>query len=424
MRLLRPTDPDYAQKLAAVAARSTTLPAEALARAGEIVGDVRARGDAAVREWTQRLDGRIPDPIELPRAEVAAAVQALPRDVVRALERAAERIRGFHERWRESSWEALEPGIRLGLRVQALARVGLYVPGGTARYPSTVLMTAIPARLAGVGEIVMTTPGPSPEALAAAHLAGVDRVLALGGAQAVAALAYGTETVPRVDKIVGPGNAYVAAAKRLVFGDVAIDAIAGPSEVLVIADEQADPRLCAADLIAQAEHDRDAHAVLVTPSLALAQAVLAQLAEQLSDLPRRDIARAALAAHGAVVVTADLDAAVEFANKFAPEHLGIAVADARGLAGRIRTAGACFVGGFTPEAVGDYLAGPNHVLPTGGSARFASPLGVWDFVRRSTVIEYDAGALASQAGDIIRLAKVEGLHGHGRAVAMRLEEEP
>jgi histidinol dehydrogenase len=423
MRILLPTDPDYRQARAHLVRRAAAVSAQVEARAREIVDDVRARGDAAVREWTARLEKRELGAFELPRDACQAAVAEVSPDVRRALERAAARIRAFHARWREDGFDLQEPGVRLGLRVEPLARVGLYVPGGTARYPSTVLMTAVPARVAGVGEIVMTTPGPSPETLAAAELAGVDRVLVLGGAQAVGALAYGTESVPRVDKIVGPGNAYVAAAKRIVFGEVGIDSVAGPSEILILADDGADPRYAAADLLSQAEHDADAYPVLVSPSARLCAEVVRELEVQLADLPRRAVAEASLAAHGVCVVTADLDGAVAFANEFAPEHLELLVAEPRALLPRLRTAGACFLGPYTPEAMGDYYAGPNHVLPTGGSARFASPLGCWDFVRRSTVIEYEAAALAAQAGDVVRLAKVEGLSAHARAVAVRLERK-
>jgi histidinol dehydrogenase len=281
-------------------------------------------------------------------------------------------------------------------------------------------MTAVPARVAGVREVVMVTPGASPETLAAARVAGVDRVFEIGGAHAVAALAYGTESVPRVDKIVGPGNIWVAAAKRLVFGDVDIDSVAGPSEVLVLADDGADPAFVAADLLAQAEHDAVAHAVLVTTSEALVTAVEAELEAQLAVLPRKAIAEASLAANGVAIITADLGSAVRLANRWAPEHLELHVRDAARVAEQIRTAGAIFVGAWTPEAAGDYLAGPNHVLPTGGAARYASPLGVYDYLKRTTVLEYTPEGLAAHADDIQRLAAVEGLDAHGRSVAIRM----
>jgi histidinol dehydrogenase len=300
------------------------------------------------------------------------------------------------------------------------------VPGGSARYPSSVLMTAIPARVAGVGQLVMVTPGPSAETLYAAKVAGVDRVFTVGGAQAVAALAFGTESVPRVDKIVGPGNVYVAEAKRQVFGHVDIDQVAGPSEILIVADEAADPRLCAADLLSQAEHDADACAVLVTPSLELAAATAKELERQIAELPRREIAERAVRQNGLGIVVGSLDEALALVDAYAPEHLELMVDDPASLAARVRHAGAIFLGASTPEAAGDYLAGPNHVLPTGGAARWGSPLGVWDFVKRTSLLRYTPEGLRRQAGDIVRLANVEGLQGHGRAVAARLSlpDEP
>jgi histidinol dehydrogenase len=311
--------------------------------------------------------------------------------------------------------------VRLGLRITPLARVGLYVPGGTARYPSSVLMTAIPAKVAGVGEVVMVTPGPSAETLLAARLAGVDRVFELGGAQAVGALAYGTATVPRVDKIVGPGNQWVAVAKRQVYGEVDIDSVAGPSEVLIIADADAPPAWIAADLLAQAEHDVEARAVLVTTSAALAAAVDVELERQLATLPRAAIARAAISAHGAAVIVASIDDALAFADRYAPEHLELQLPlpAARAAAARLRNAGAIFVGKWASEAAGDYLAGANHVLPTGGAARYASPLGVYDYVKRTSIIEYDEHAAHAHAADIAALAACEGLDAHGRSALIR-----
>jgi len=389
--------------------------------------DVRTRGDAAVREATERFDRRSPRPLadhpdgtyELSPAAWAAATEGVDPRVRAALDVAAHRIRAFHEHQVADDVRVESGGVRLELRSTPLARVGLYVPGGTARYPSSVLMTAIPARVAGVAEIVMVTPGASAETLLAARLAGVHRVFELGGAQAVAALAYGTATVPRVDKIVGPGNQWVASAKRQVFGEVDIDSIAGPSEILIIADDSADPAWVAADLLAQAEHDPLARAILVTPSAQLPAAVEAELGRQLATLPRAAIASAALRDHGAVVRVADLDAAVRFANGYAPEHLELQCAGARSLAAAITTAGAIFVGAWASEAAGDYLAGANHVLPTGGAARYASPLGVYDFRKRTSIIEYDQAAAIAHAADIAVLAEVEGLHAHGRSAAMR-----
>jgi histidinol dehydrogenase len=365
-RVLAATDPAVDAMMARGVAGDPAVREEAR----RIVDDVRARGDAAVREYTARFEKRELAAFEVPAAEWERAAASIAPDVAKALARAADRIRAFHEVQREQGYELEEGGIRLGLRVDPLARAGVYAPGGTARYPSSVLMAAIPARLAGVGEIILCTPGPSPETLAAARLAGVDRIFAIGGAQAIAAMAYGTESVPRVDKIVGPGNAWVAEAKRLVFGDVDIDAVAGPSEVLILADETADAALVAADLLAQAEHDVEAWPVLVTTSEILASAVARELDAQVQSLPRRQIAEEALRRHGAAIIAPDLPAAIRLCNRFAPEHLELHVRNARHVAGHIRTAGAIFVGPWAPEAAGDYLAGPNHVLPTAGTARF------------------------------------------------------
>jgi histidinol dehydrogenase len=405
----------------ALTRRNAVIPLDVDQKARAIVEDVRARGDVAVREYTERFEKRTLAALEIDAARWDAEAAKVSPAIIAALEHAAANVTRFHERQREQSFEIVQPGVRMGLRIEPLARVGLYVPGGTARYPSSVIMTAVPARVAGVREVVMVTPGASPETLAAARVAGVDRVFEIGGAHAVAALAYGTESVPRVDKIVGPGNVWVAAAKRLVFGDVDIDSVAGPSEVLVIADDSADAALVASDLLAQAEHDTDAHAVLLTTSAALVAQVEAELARQLADLPRRAIAEKALLQNGAAVVTDDLGQAVRLANKFAPEHLELHVREAAKVSESIRTAGAIFVGAWTPEAAGDYLAGPNHVLPTGGAARYASPLGVYDYVKRTTVLEYQPEGLAAHADDIQRLAEVEGLHAHGRSVRIRLE---
>jgi histidinol dehydrogenase len=403
--------------------RSAASAPEVERRVAEIIEAVRTRGDAAVRELTEELDGRSPrdGSYEIPRAVWQRASESADERVRAALAEAARRIRAFHERQVEADYAIDDHGARLELRVDPLARVGIYVPGGTARYPSSVLMTAIPARVAGVEEIVMVTPGASAETLAAAALAGVDRVFELGGAQAVAALAFGTETVPRVDKIVGPGNQWVASAKRQVFGVVDIDSVAGPSEVLILADDSARPAWIAADLLAQAEHDTEARPVLVTTSSALVDAVEAELDRQLRGLSRAEIARTALTRHGAAVIVADRDAAVAFANRYAPEHLELHVREPRALVPALRTSGAIFVGALAAEAVGDYMAGPNHVLPTGGAARHASPLGVHDFRKRTSIIEYSAEALLAQAEAIMQIAAVEGLDAHGRSIAIRLE---
>ena len=393
-----------------------------------ILDDVRAHGDEAVRTHTQRLDRRPPDPAtgsyEVSAARWQAAADQVAPEVAAALAHAAERIAAFHQPQADAAAGAgyqIEDG-QLGLRAVPLARAGLYAPGGTARYPSSVLMTAVPARLAGVREIVLCTPGATPETLLAARLGGVHRVFELGGAQAVAAMAYGTESVPRVDKIVGPGNQWVATAKRLVYGAVDIDSVAGPSEVLIVADTTAVPRWIAADLLAQAEHDPEAHPVLVVTDEAIADAVEAELARQLADLPRAAIARAALTRHGACAVVSGVAEALSLAEDYAPEHLELAVAGAAELAAQVRRAGAVFVGELSPEAAGDYLAGPNHVLPTAGCARYASPLGVYDFIKYVSVLRLSREALSAQRRDIARLARVEGLEAHARSVEVRFED--
>ena len=425
LRRIRAADPDGPAALRELCRRgagATAAADEVEATARGILDDVRARGDQAVREHAERLDRRSPDPAtgsyEIPPERWRAAADQVAPEVARALERAAERIAAFHDPQRPAPY-SIEEGT-LSLRVVPLARVGLYAPGGTARYPSSVLMTGVPARLAGVGEIVLVTPGASPETLLAARLAGVTRVFELGGAQAIAALAYGTETVPRVDKIVGPGNQWVAAAKRLVYGEVDIDSVAGPSEVMIIADGSAEPAWIAADLLAQAEHDTAAHPVLVVTDEAVAAAVERELARQLADLPRAGIARAALEGNGACAVVASLDDALALAEEYAPEHLELAVEGAAELAARVRRAGAVFVGAYSPEAAGDYLAGPNHVLPTAGCARYASPLGVYDFVKHVSVIRWDREQLEEAWRDIAALAEVEGLSAHARSVAIRM----
>ena len=420
LRTIGPDDPG----MAALLDRSVRFAPEVEAQVAAIVEAVRVRGDDAVREYTERFDRRAAGAdggYELGADEWSRRAATVSADVLAALDHAAERIRWFHNHQREVDLDVRDRGVRLGLRVTPLARVGLYVPGGTARYPSSVLMTAIPAKVAGVGEVVMVTPGASAETLAAARLAGVDRVFEIGGAQAVAALAYGTKTVPRVDKIVGPGNQWVAAAKRIVFGQVDIDSVAGPSEVLIIADASADPRWIAADLIAQAEHDVEARPILVTTEAGLPARVRAALEDQLATLPRAAIARAALERHGAAVVVRSLDEAVAVANAWAPEHLELDVEDPRALVPRLTAAGAIFVGKWASEAAGDYVAGANHVLPTGGAARYASPLGVYDFVRRTSIVEYDEAAARADAAVIAALAAVEGLDGHGRSALIRLE---
>lgn len=434
MLKLQTADPAFQDAWGRVCARgSDEDEAEVREAARRIVEDVRARGDAALVDHTRRFDGWDPGSaagLSLGPADFKAAFASLPAAGRRALSLAAKRIAAFHERERD----ALVPPFRdatgavLAQVVRPLRRVGLYVPGGTARYPSSVLMTAIPAVVAGVDEIVVTSPGVKGTGvmdawtLAACHVAGVARLYKVGGAQAVGALAYGTESLPGVDKICGPGNAYVAAAKRLVFGKVDIDMIAGPSEILVVADAAADPAELASDLLAQAEHDVRAVAVLVTPSARLADAALAEAARQLETLPRKEIAARSLEERGAVVVTKDLAEAVRLADDFAPEHLALHARNAARLVPKLRNAGAVFVGSSTPEAVGDYVAGPSHVLPTAGTARFASPLSVATFRRRMSVLDVSPAALAAVAPAVEALARAEGLEAHWRAVEVRVSK--
>ena len=397
-------------------------------RVAEIVAAVRANGDAALLDFTQRFDRvalTAPELVVRPE-EYTAAERAVGEATLRSLRYAAERIERFHRECAPRSWRMKDDnGSHLGQEVRPLDRVAVYVPGGRAAYPSTVLMTVVPAVVAGVREIVLVSP-PSADrslnaaVLAAARIAGVTEAYRVGGAQAIAALAYGTETIRRVDKIVGPGNIYVALAKAQVFGDVGIDMVAGPSEVLVVADDTAEAAFVAADLLAQAEHDPMARAVLLTPSSALRDAVAAELGRQLAGLTRREIAGAALASHGALVLTASLEEAVDLANGLAPEHLELQVADPEGLLARVRHAGAVFLGRHTPEVVGDYVAGPNHVLPTGGTARFSSALSTEDFVTRLSVIEYSPEGLAEAGPHVGLLSRVEGLDGHGAAAAIRI----
>ena len=398
-------------------------------RVEEIVAAVRDKGDAALLEFTKRFDrvSLTAQELAVTPSEMDAAERAVGDTTMRALRYAAGRIERFHRESAPRSWRMTDAlGSRLGQEVRPIDRVAVYVPGGRAAYPSTVLMTVIPARVAGVREIVLVSPPSADKSLnaavlAAARVAGVTEAYRVGGAQAVAALAYGTETIRRVDKIVGPGNIFVALAKSRVFGDVGIDMVAGPSEVVVVADESADAMFVAADLLAQAEHDPMARAVLLTPSRALIDRVAREVERQLGALPRREIAGAALRTHGALVLTRTLEEAVEVANLLAPEHLELQVEDPEALLPLVRSAGAVFLGRFTPEVVGDYVAGPNHVLPTGGTARFASALGTEDFVKRMSVIQYAEAGLREAGPHLAELARVEGLEGHGAAAAVRIE---
>ena len=393
-----------------------------------IIADVRARGDAALRDYALRFDGARLEELEVSAQEMDQALADADPYFLDTLRMAAANIEAFHRRQLRDSFVMTEQdGVILGQKYTPVERAGVYVPGGTAAYPSTVLMDVIPARVAGVPEIVMVTPAGrdgrvDPAILAAASVAGVTRIFKTGGAQAVAALAYGTESVPAVDKIVGPGNIYVATAKRKVYGKVGIDMIAGPSEILVLADGGCSPAWVAADLLSQAEHDRLASPVLVTDSEALALAVQAEVEAQLAALPRRDIARASVETGGKIILCGSLDQAVDVCNIIAPEHLELCVEDPFALLGRIKNAGSIFLGRNVPEALGDYFAGPNHTLPTSGTARFSSPLGVDDFVKRSSFIYYTREALGRVKDRIAGFAEAEGLHAHARSVTIRYEE--
>jgi histidinol dehydrogenase len=394
----------------------------------KIVDRVREGGDKELVACIRKFDGNKAKTLEVTKQEWDEGCDAIDPADRAALGKAAMRVREFHRKRIPSSWEVREEGGGIfGHRVRSLERAGLYVPGGKAVYPSSVIMNAVPASVVEVPEILMATPADSdgslrPEILMAARVAGVHRIFKMGGAHAIAALAYGTESVPRVDKIVGPGNIYVATAKRLVFGEVSIDSEAGPTEVLIVADKTATPAWVASDLISQAEHDEMATAILVTDSKALVNRVQDQIAKQLKALDRAKIARAAFANGGAIVVAKDMDECMELSNRYAPEHLVIATDDADALSKNVRNAGAVFLGHYTPVAVGDYIAGPNHVLPTGGTARFFSPLGVEDFLKRTSFVRFEPPKLRELGMDVIRLAEIEGLGGHGRSVDLRLQK--
>jgi histidinol dehydrogenase len=422
--------PEFEHALARLRARGETDFERVEPAVREILGAVRREGDAAVRRFVERFERRSPKTLCFHEigAIGGAALGRLAAPARAALERSAARITEFHRREREAmfppgGFRFEEHGTMLGLRVRPLSRVGVYAPGGKARYPSSVLMSAIPARVAGVKDVVLATPlSGTPDddgVLAAAYLSGVSAIVDVGGAQAIAALAFGTETIPQVDKIVGPGNAYVACAKRLVYGAVAIDSIAGPSEILVLADASADPAHVAADLLSQAEHDEDAYPLLVTTERDLLERVDAELARQLADLPRKAIARESLRRHGQALLVAGRDDLAKVADAISPEHLSLQVEKPEELLEAIGSVGAAFVGGSTPEAAGDYLAGPSHVLPTGGAVRFGSPLGVHDFVARTSVIRYSADALREDEESICVFARLEGLEAHARAVLSR-----
>ncbi len=394
----------------------------------KILDDVRRQGDRALFKYGRRFDGVSlgPRTIEVRPAAIRAALSRLDKDAVKVLMLAARRIERYHRKQAARSWSFKEKaGIELGQELRPIERVGIYAPGGLAAYPSTVLMAAIPARIAGVREVILATPpgrgGVNPFILAAAAIAGVDRIFKMGGAQAIAALAYGTESVPAVDKIVGPGNVYVAMAKRMVFGSVGIDMIAGPSEIMIVCDGQADPAVIAADLLSQAEHDELASAILLTTDRTFARSVAREVDLQLGELSRRGIARKSIEKYGLIILTADIDEALVIVNRFAPEHLELVVAKPKRILRKVLNAGAVFLGPSTPEVLGDYLAGPNHILPTGGTSRFSSPLGVYDFVKRTSVISFTAGALEKYGAEAEIFARLEGLEAHSRAIEKRLK---
>ena len=394
----------------------------------DIIEAVRTGGDDAVKEFSKKFDGWTPETLELSKEALEQAVSECDPEFIASLKKAAENIRAFHQRQKQQSRiDPMPNGIITGQRVRGLHRVGVYVPGGTAGYPSSVLMNVIPAQVAEVGEIVMTTPPgrtgkPDSNILAAAYVAGVDRVFLMGGAQAVAALALGTESVPKVDKIVGPGNIFVATAKKQLYGVVDIDMIAGPSEILIVADESANPRYLAADLMSQAEHDRMASAILITPSRELAEKTVQEVYRQMETLSRKEIIAEALDRFGGVIICENMEEAVDFANELAPEHLEICVNNPFDYVGRLDNACSVFMGHYSPEPLGDYFAGPNHVLPTGGTARFFSPLSVDDFIKKSSFIYYPQAEIQKAAPDIIRLAETEELTAHANSIRVRVED--
>lgn len=398
-------------------------------KVGAIIAQVRAEGDEALKRFSREFDGVSLESLEVSGEERRQALEAVAPDFLDILREAAENIRSYHSRQKRTSYTiAQRDGVILGQKVTPLEKVGLYIPGGTASYPSSVLMNCIPASIAGVSEIVMVTPPDkqgkvNPNIIAAAHVAGAGRIIKCGGAQAVAALAYGTETVPRVDKIVGPGNVFVAEAKRQVYGVVDIDMIAGPSEILVVSDGKSDPVVLAADMLSQAEHDKLATAVLITTDAGLAKKVAEELERQLALLPRQEIARASIENNGKIIIASSIEQAIDISNEIAPEHLELCVDEAFGYLNRVKNAGSIFLGRNCPEALGDYFAGTNHVLPTGGRARFSSPLSVDDFVKKSSYMYYTPQALEQDSAKTARFAREEGLEGHARSALVRFEGE-
>ena len=418
LRRLSTRDAGFDRKLAALTRYDSAQDPAVQKSVRKILADVRKRGDAAVREYTKKFDGGLPREFKLSRD----SLDAIPRAQADALRAAHQRIQVFHEKQLQRSWDFTDAdGTRLGQQVSALDRVGLYVPGGKAAYPSSVLMNAVPAKVAGVRELVMASPNPNPLVLAAAALAGVDRVIGIGGAQAIGALAYGTKRIPRVDKIVGPGNAYVAEAKRQVFGEVGIDMVAGPSEILVIADGSAPADWVAMDLFSQAEHDESAQAILLCADDGYLDAVERSIGKLIVEMPRRKVIAASLKTRGALILTRDLEEACLLANRIAPEHLELLVENPDAWLSKLTRVGAVFLGRWSSEAIGDYCAGPNHVLPTAGTARFSSPLGVYDFQKRTSVIAVSQQSAAKLGRIAVTLAEGEGLPAHARAAAMRFK---
>ena len=427
MKVCKFSDSDYQDVVDALVNRSNMDLFVQDETVRKILNDVKEQGDAAVLKLTHQFDRHtLPlEKIKVSAEEIAAAYKEVKPEELAALKEAEKRIRLFHERQKQDSWTYEEEGVMLGQMVRPLAVAGIYVPGGKASYPSSVLMNAIPAKVAGVERVVMCSPFPDavtrPHVLVAADLAGVTEIYKVGGAQAVAAMAFGTDTIPRVDKIVGPGNIFVALAKRLVFGIVDIDMIAGPSEILIVADSSANPAYVAADLLSQAEHDEDAVPILVTPDAVLAEEVVRELEKQVKALSKKAIAEVSLDNNCFLLITKSLEEAVEMANEIAPEHLELSVENPSEWVKKVNNAGAIFMGHYTPEAMGDYLAGPNHVLPTSGTARFSSPLGVYDFIKRTSLISYTKEALQSCGKNVIMLAEMEDLGGHANSVKLRLE---
>jgi histidinol dehydrogenase len=425
MKLITADGVKEQEALRAMRARSSEIDADVTKTVQGVINDVRTRGDEALKEYTKKFDHVELEKFELTKAEIDEICAKVPKNIIESLERAAENIKRFHERQKQQSWfETRKDGVMMGQRIRGLHRVGIYVPGGRAAYPSSVLMNAIPARVAGVGEIIMVAP-PSKDGkinaniLAAAKVAGVDRIFAVGGAQAVAALAYGTQSIPKVDKIVGPGNIFVATAKRLCFGAVDIDMIAGPSEILVVADDTAEPKFLAADIMSQAEHDPMACAILLTTSKEVAQKTLEEIDKQKQSLSKCDIIDESLEKFGAIIICKSIEDCIKIANDIAPEHFELMVNEPMKYLGMVDNAGSVFLGKYAPEPLGDYFAGPNHVLPTGGTARFFSPLSVDSFVKKSSFIYYTKDALCEAKDDIVILADCEGLTAHANSIKVR-----